>query len=287
MIAYAEVIGDPVAHSRSPTIHRFWLDKSGLQGEYRREQVTPADLSRYLHERKRDPAWRGCNVTMPLKTEVVPHAGRLGAEAQRLHAGNLLFPEGDGSLRLENTDVQGVAEPLRRLGRLPHADQVTTYVQVIGSGGAARGAVLGAGLAGYGDFQIFCRNRSAGLEVAAMTGTPSANCHPLEAIGPIRPNGELDLHRLSHVIINATPMGMAGQPDVPVDLTSYGPDTIVFDMVYSPLETGFLRQARALGLRVIDGLDMLIGQAAPSFEAFFGHPAPREHDPELRERLTA
>ena len=288
VVPYAEVIGDPIAHSKSPLIHRFWLEKLGLEGEYRARKVGSADLHFYLHQRRRDPQWRGCNLTMPLKTRVMPFAGRVSREAQLAGAGNLLVRAEDGSLRLENTDVLGVAEPLSSLPKASYSDHVATYVQVIGSGGAAGAAVRGAALAGFGNFDIFTRNRSAGLALAALAGTPFGECQPLEALAPIR-NAEDGpaAQRFSHVIINATPMGMAGQPDVPIDLSFYFPDTIVFDMVYAPLETGLLRQARALSMRVIDGLDMLIAQAAPSFQAFFGAPPPREHDAELRVLLTA
>jgi shikimate dehydrogenase len=89
------------------------------------------------------------------------------------------------------------------------------------------------------------------------------------------------------VLINATPMGMAGQPEVPVELSAYPADTIVFDMVYFPLDTGLIKLARGSGMRVIDGLHMLVAQAAPAFEMFFGLPAPREHDAELRALLTS
>jgi len=284
---YAEVIGDPIKHSKSPQMHAFWLRKLGLDGDYRATRVTPADLADYLHSRRRDPSWRGCNVTMPLKTAVLAYAGRLGSDAELLGAGNLVVRKGE-LLRLENTDVLGVAEPLRQMGRAAYANHVATYVQIIGSGGAARAAGRGASLAGYGDFDIFCRNRAAGLELAALVGTPFGECQPLDALGPIRNPGDgPEDQRYSHVIINATPMGMAGQPDVPLDLSRYYSDTIVFEMVYAPLDTGLIRQARALGLRIIDGLDMLIAQAAPSFAALFGTAPPREHDAELRELLAA
>ena len=124
--------------------------------------------------------------------------------------------------------------------------------------------------------------------MAELVGAPFGKGHPLEALGPIRNPGDgTDDQRYSIVLINATPMGMTGQPEVPVDLSAYFPDTIVFEMIYNPLETGLVRQARQLGLRVIDGLQMLVAQAAPAFEKFFGQPAPREHDAELRARLIA
>ncbi|WP_294171269.1 shikimate dehydrogenase [uncultured Sphingomonas sp.] len=283
---YAEVIGDPIAHSKSPLIHGFWLGKLGLEGAYRATRVTTDELHLYLAERRRDPSWRGCNVTMPLKRAVVPYAGRLSDDTSVLGAANLLLPDGQGVLRAENSDVRGVAEPLSRLPRADYPGHVATYVQIIGSGGAAFAAGLGAARAGFGDFDVFCRSREQGLTLAGLIGTPFGECQSIDALGPIRnPDSGPEDQRYSHVIINATPLGMAGQPEVPVDLSSYYPDTIVFEMVYHPLETGLVKQARALGLRVIDGVDMLVAQGARAFEAFYGHSAPREHDAELRRLL--
>jgi shikimate dehydrogenase len=286
-VPYAEVIGDPIEHSKSPLIHDFWLEKLGLEGAYRATRVTGDELHLYLAERRRDPNWRGCNVTMPLKRAVVPYAGRLSDDTAVLGAANLLVPDGQGVLRAENSDVRGVAEPLSRSPRADYSGYVATYVQIVGSGGAAFAAGLGAARAGYSDFDVFCRSREQGLALARLVGTPFGECQSIEALGPIRNPGDgPEDQRYSHVIINATPLGMAGQPEVPVDLSSYYRDTIVFEMVYHPLETGLIKQARALGLRVIDGLDMLVAQAARAFGAFYGYPAPREHDAELRRILT-
>ena len=117
-----------------------------------------------------------------------------------------------------------------------------------------------------------------------MVAAASGVACPHDDLGALR---EPPAEGASVILINATPMGMAGQPEVPIDLADYGADTILFDMVYDPLETGLVRQARARGLLVIDGLQMLVGQAAMAFEHFFAAPAPREHDAELRALLTA
>lgn len=282
-LPYAEVIGDPIEHSKSPLVHRFWLERLGLTGEYKATRVTLSDLPAYLQDRRRDPFWRGCNVTMPLKMAVVPLATELSEEAELLGSANLLMRDQQGRLCAENMDVIGVAEPLRRVASPADPGPVATSVQIIGSGGAARAAGRGAVLAGLSKIDVFCRDQDKGRALLATTQILAGECHPLQALGPTRDAGD---RRHSHVIINATPMGMEGQPEVSVDLSRYPSDTVVFDMVYAPLETGLIRQARALGLRVIDGLDMLIGQAAPSFGALFGVPAPREHDRELRQLLV-
>lgn len=287
-VPYAEVIGDPIAHSKSPLIHRFWLRKLGINGDYRAVRVGREGLHRYLQEARSDPLWRGCNVTMPLKEAALPFAQELSSDCEFVSATNCLVPTNDGALQALNFDVEGVAAPLRTVAKADYPNHVATYVYLIGSGGAAKAAGLGAIRAGYGDFEIFTRNRAKGLELAALVGTPFSECEPLQALGPIRNPGDgAEDQRYSIVIINATPLGMLGRDALPIDLASFYPDTVVFDMVYDPLETNLLREARKLGMRTIDGLTMLVEQAAASFAAFFGQPAPRQHDAELRGLLTA
>jgi shikimate dehydrogenase len=284
---YAEVIGDPISHSKSPVIHGFWIEALGLVADYRATHVHGDGLADYFAVRRAVPDWVGCNVTMPHKEAVLAHVDAVDPLAERLRAANCIVKQADGRLVAGNTDVDGVAEPLRRHRIGDYPGHVATYVQIIGAGGAARAAVLGAQAAGYGDFDIF--NRSAGRAdtVAQLAGTAWGTGNPLTALGPIRnPNDGLAEQRYSHILINSTSMGMHGENPVPIDLSAYFPDTIVFDMVYAPLETPLLAQARALGFRTIDGLEMLVGQAATAFERFFGVAPPRDRDAELRRLLV-
>ncbi|HEX8400968.1 MAG TPA: shikimate dehydrogenase [Allosphingosinicella sp.] len=284
---YAEVIGDPIAHSKSPLIHKFWLEKLAIKGDYRAVQVTPADLHVYLVDRARDPEWRGCNVTSPLKRAVLPFMAHVDREASRAGAVNVITPAPGGTRKGRNTDVLAVAELLRQFSRPSYKNHVATYVQIVGAGGAARAAATGAREAGYGDFDVFNRSIEHAHELAASIGAPFGKGNPLGALGPIRKldDGPED-QRYSHVVINATPLGMSGQPPVPIDLSTYYPDTIVLDMVYSPVETPLIREARAFRLATIDGLQMLVAQAAHAFHSFFGQPSPRQYDAELRALLT-
>lgn len=280
---FAEVIGDPIAHSKSPLIHGFWLRALGLRAEYRAAHVRAEVLADYFRARRADPDWAGCNVTMPHKEAVLAHVDEVDGLAARLNAANTIVKRPDGALVAGNTDVDGVAEPLRkhRIGDYPR--HVATYVQIVGAGGAARAAVLGAKAAGYRDFDIFNRSPARADALAELAGAPFGTGNPLEALGPIRnPDDGVAEQRYSHILINATSMGMHGENPVPVDLSAYHPDTIVFDMVYAPLETPLLAQARARGLRTIDGLEMLVAQAAVAFERFFGAAPPRGRDAELR-----
>ncbi|WP_199555408.1 shikimate dehydrogenase family protein [Sandaracinobacteroides hominis] len=291
-MSYAEVIGDPISHSKSPLIHNFWASALGLKVEYRAAHVTADGLADYVAARRADPDWAGCNVTMPHKEAVLAHVDEVDALAAKLNAANTIVRRADGTLVAGNTDVDGVAEPLRRHAIGGYPAHVATYVQIVGAGGAARAAVLGAVAAGFSDFDIFNRSPGRADALAELAGLPFGTGNPLDALGPIRnpregrnPNEPGAVQRYSHILINATSMGMHGENPVQVDLGQYYPDTIVFDMVYAPLETPLLAQARGAGLRTIDGLEMLVGQAATAFERFFGVKPPRERDADLRNLL--
>jgi shikimate dehydrogenase len=286
-VTYAEVIGDPIAHSKSPAIHGFWIRALGLQADYRAVHVRAEELGAYFEARRADPDWAGCNVTMPHKEAALAHVDVVDPLAARLNAANTIVKRADGALVAGNTDVEGVAEPLLRHRIGGYAGHVATYVQIVGAGGAARAAVLGAQAAGHGHFDIFNRTPARADALAALAGAPFGTGNPLEALGPIRnPREPGAVQRYSHILINATAMGMNGADPVPVDLSAYFPDTIVFDMVYHPLETPLLAAARRQGLRTIDGLEMLVGQAATAFERFFGVGPPRERDADLRALLV-
>lgn len=286
---YAEVIGDPIAQSKSPAIHRFWLDKLRIDADYRACLVQADGLAAYIADRRADPLWRGCNITMPHKQTVIPLLDDLDPLAERVGAVNTIIRSTDQRLTGCNTDVAGVAEPLRLMPIGGYPDHIATCVYIIGAGGAARGAIVGAQQAGPFDIDIFNRTVEKAHPLAVMANAAAGEAHPLEHLTPIRnPDDELEGQRYSHILINASSMGMLGNPPVPIDLSFYYPDTIVFDMVYSPLETPLLAEARRRGLRTIDGLAMLIGQAAEAFRKFFGFDPPREDgDAELRALLTA
>ena len=266
---YAEVIGDPIAQSKSPAIHGFWLEKLGIAADYRACHVTAAGLGDYLAARRADPHWRGCNVTMPHKQAVIPLLDALDPLAARVGAVNTIVRGGDGGLTGYNTDVPGFVEPL--------AGRQIESATVIGAGGAAR-AVLVA-LAGQGVRWVALRNRSVDKAAALLTefGVPGA-AEPLEGQAPI-----------SALLVNTSALGMTGQPPLPLSVLDFVADGgTAYDIVTSPLDTELLKAARARGLATIDGLAMLIGQAAAAFTLFFGAPPPRgDNDAQLRARLTA
>lgn len=279
---YAEVIGDPIAHSKSPAIHNFWLEKLGAAPTYRAEHVLSDKLGDYIKSRRSDSEWRGCNITMPHKQAVIDLADRLDPVATQIGAINTLVREGDQLIGY-NTDAVGFLEPLR--GELSQ-EHYFRMARVLGTGGASRAIV--AGLAGQG-FTIVLAGRNPDkarsiLEEVAPKGQHHAVhldhfAEPTDFAFDDR-DGCLDL------VVNASPLGMRGQSELAFDWSHAPPGAIAYDIVTDPLDTALLRNARAAGHQTLDGLNMLIGQAAAAFEKFFGQAAPREHDAQLRELLT-
>lgn len=279
---YAEVIGDPIAHSKSPAIHNFWLEKLGAAPTYRAEHVLSDKLGDYIKSRRSDSEWRGCNITMPHKQAVIDLADRLDPVATQIGAINTLVREGDELIGY-NTDAVGFLEPLR--GELSQ-EHYFRMARVLGTGGASRAIV--AGLAGQG-FTIVLAGRNPDkarsiLEEVAPKGQHHAVhldhfAEPTDFAFDDR-DGCLDL------VVNASPLGMRGQSELAFDWSHAPPGAIAYDIVTDPLDTALLRNARAAGHQTLDGLNMLIGQAAAAFEKFFGQAAPREHDAQLRELLT-
>jgi shikimate dehydrogenase len=272
---YAEVIGDPIAQSKSPAIHNFWLGKLGIAADYRACHVRMEELADYFARRRGDTDWLGCNVTMPHKLAALHHADSADPLVRVVGAANTMISE-NGNLIAYNTDVDGILAALPESLMPPESE-----VCILGTGGAARAAFAACKRRGIWIVLSSARNREAGkvlLEQFKMGGS----FKPLE-----------DAHnvRTAEVIINATSLGMTGHPPMPVEVLEHLRHplrgAVVFDMVYSPLQTEFLRSAASAGCRTVDGLTMLIGQAAAAFEKFFGQPAPREHDAELRALLTA
>lgn len=271
---YAEVIGDPIAQSKSPLIHNFWLGKLGIAAEYRKTHVKPEGLAAFLDERRNDPDWRGCNVTIPHKENVARLVDLADEAATAVGAVNTVWPA--GGLHGTNTDVDGVAEAI---GSRPLTDR---NVVVIGAGGAARSAFAFLATQGCGAVQVVARNK-----VKAMTA--ARECGLVVQVHPFAPGSSA--FNDAALVINATQLGMAGQqamPDfIPEGLESMARDGLVFDMVYAPLRTDLLQSAGNLGIATSDGLTMLVGQAATAFARFFGQTPPRQFDADLRALLTS
>lgn len=274
---YAEVIGDPVAHSKSPLIHDFWLAKLGIAAEYRKTRVRPDQLAAYLAARRGDPGWRGCNVTVPHKEAVLPLIETLDPSAGRVGAVNTIVAGAGERLIGHNTDVDGILAALPAALMAPGAE-----VCLIGAGGAARAALAACKRRGIAKIRISARDRPAAERLRAE----------FRLEGRVAALDDAHNIRTAEVIINATSLGMIGKPAMPQAILDHLadpllPGVVVFDMVYAPLDTALLVAARSVGSRTVDGLQMLVAQAAAAFALFFGARAPREHDAELRALLTA
>lgn len=258
---YAEVIGDPVAQSKSPAIHKTWLAACGLEGDYRATQVRPEGLAAYIATRRTDPDWRGCNVTIPHKQAIIPLLDTIDPGAEAIGAVNCVAP-GPKGLEGRNSDIDGIAAALDAI------DLAGRKVALIGAGGAARAAIAYLAQQDVGSLTLLVRDPKKAESLREMA--------PAIAIRSLAEAGEVFAG--ARLIINASPMGMDGAAPMPPTLldavAAHSAGAALFDMVYKPLETGFLATGRAHGGTGIDGLTMLIGQARAAFALFFGHPAP-------------
>ena len=266
---YAEVIGDPIAHSKSPLIHGFWLAALGIDTAYRAVHVPPDRLPGYFAERRDDPDWRGCNVTVPHKLAALDHVADPGGVRGSIGAINTVFRGENGAPTGTNTDAAGFWSPIAGL------DLAGERVAVVGTGGAARAVLFALRQVGVGHVTVLARNPLKAAGLLAGFGL-KGDTVPLDA--PLPP---------ATLLVNASSLGMAGQPPLTLDLVPLPEDALVYDLVYAPLETPLLAAARARGLETVDWLEMLVAQAAVAFELFFGAEPPRERDGELRERLAA
>jgi shikimate dehydrogenase len=281
---YAEVIGDPIAQSKSPILHGFWLDALGIDAVYGRQQLRRDELEAYLGQRRQDPAWRGCNVTLPHKQAVLELIDAVDPLAARIGAVNTIVPE-QGRLVGTNTDAPGFLEPLAP--RLAQRHLLRT-ARILGTGGAAR--AIAHALWDQG-FTLIIAGRDLAKAEALADEFDRADAHACTLDTLARPlafdwgdmDGRLDL------LVNATSLGMSGQPALPIDFSNVPPGAIVYDAVYAPLVTPLLREAEARGHPHIGGLAMLIGQGRIAFRHFFGATPPEdaESDAALITRLTA
>ena len=281
---YAEVIGDPIAQSKSPKIHNFWLGKLGIAADYRAAHVRADELADYLATRRTDPLWRGCNVTMPHKQAVIPLLDRLDPLAARVGAVNTVVGQSDGTVTGYNTDVPGFLEPLRSLLDGVHYFRMA---RVLGTGGAAR-AIITA-LASE-KLVIVLAGRNPEKARALLDDLDPASEHHVADLAHFADATDFsfdDREQCLDLVVNASSLGMNGQPALNFDLSHAPPGSVFYDIVTSPLDTDFLKAASAAGFRTVDGLSMLIGQADHAFRRFFGATPPRGGaDAELRALLT-
>lgn len=251
------VIGWPIAHSRSPVIHRFWLKELGLPGDYVIWPVEPGTAPAFFAALPQS-GLAGCNVTVPHKEAAFAAVAEMDAAARSVGALNTIWLEG-GRLVGANTDVPGFLANLD--AGAPGWDADPGMAVVLGAGGSARAVVHALATRGFAPVTVVNRTSSRADALAAAFG------------GPVRAAGWDALPRLlpsARVLVNTTTLGMEGQPPLVLDLAALPESAVVTDLIYVPLETGLLASARARGFRAVDGLGMLLHQAVPGFERWFG-----------------
>jgi shikimate dehydrogenase len=262
------IIGWPISHSRSPMIHGYWLRKYGIDGSYVKQAVRPEEVSAFLSG-MREQGFAGCNVTIPHKEAVFAAAALKSAAARAAGAANTLWFEG-GKLAADNTDSSGFMSHLR--ASAPSFDAGRQAVAVLGAGGGSRGIVYALLEAGAPEVRIFNRTRDRADAVAGFFGArvKSHDWHD-----------RVDRSRDVGLLVNATSLGMHGAPGLDMPLAHVPDACIVCDLVYVPLLTPLLAAARKRGLATVDGLGMLLHQATPGFQKWFGVA------PEVTEELRA
>jgi shikimate dehydrogenase len=259
----AGVIGWPVAHSRSPLLHGHWIAEHGLRGAYVPLAVAPGRLEAALRGL---PAlgFAGCNVTIPHKVDTLRLVDRVEPLARRIGAVNLVVVAADGTLEGRNTDAFGFVQSLHESQPGWRADAGPAVV--LGAGGAARAIVAGLMDAGAREIRLLNRTPARAQELAADLQDAGSGCR-LQALPWEMRHAALAGAAL---VVNTTSQGMHGQEPLDLHLDALPRAAVVYDAVYVPLETPLLAAARLRGHPVVDGLGMLLHQARPAFEAWFG-----------------
>jgi shikimate dehydrogenase len=256
MNAIAAVIGHPIGHSLSPDIHNYWLKLANIRGEYRAHDVAPDRLSDAV-KKFADEGYVGLNVTLPHKEAVMTLCDDLSDAARAIGAVNTIVFAND-KIYGDNTDAVGFADNLVAADE----DKIFDSAIILGAGGAARAVCFALKNLGVLDFTILNRDVARAeklLTELSLAGTAA----------PLKNNGSAQ-HDQADILVNCTSLGMTGQPPLPFNLGQIGKHTIVADIVYKPLQTEFLKAAHKRGCKTVDGLGMLIHQAAAAFEQFYG-----------------
>ena len=257
-IPLAGVIGSPIAHSRSPRLQNYWLRKYGIRGHYIPMDVTRDKLENVIRTLP-DMGFVGVNITIPHKETVMNIVDQITDRATLIGAANTLIFRKDGKIHADNTDGYGFFETLQ--SSAPTWDPKAGPAVVLGAGGAARAVV--ASLTGAGVPEVLLCNRTRiraeqlredfGLRVKVVDWVKAGNI--LEE---------------ANLVVNTTSLGMVGKPELRVPLDGLRKEMTVMDLVYTPLKTHLLQTAEAAGCTTVDGLGMLLHQAVPGFERWFG-----------------
>ncbi|PLL14692.1 shikimate dehydrogenase [Tabrizicola sp. TH137] len=257
-IPLAAVIGSPIAHSRSPALHGYWLKRYGIKGFYIPMDVAQADLEQVLRMMPK-MGFVGANVTIPHKEAILNIADVITDRAALIGAANTLIFRKDGKIQADNTDGAGFIANLRQAA--PHWTPSIGPAAVFGAGGAARAVIAALIEVGVPEIRLANRTRA---RADALRSDFGAKVHVHEWV---QADAMIDG---ATTVVNTTSLGMTGKPDLVLPLDSLSPHALVTDLVYTPLKTQFLIEAEERGATVVDGLGMLLHQAAPGFERWFG-----------------
>ncbi|MEE8532745.1 MAG: shikimate dehydrogenase [Alphaproteobacteria bacterium] len=269
----AGVMGWPVAHSRSPRVHGFWLERYGVDGAYVPLPVAPEKLADSLRALP-GLGFAGVNLTVPHKETALAAVDALADGARRIGAVNMVTVDDTGGLVGDNSDAFGFIENLRR--GAPGWSAAAGPAVVLGAGGAARAVCVALADAGVAEIRVVNRTAARAEALAGDLDGSLVVCSW---------NERNDVLAGAALLVNATTLGMTGAPALAIDLAGLAAHAVVNDIVYVPLETPLLAAARAAGRRAVDGLGMLLHQARPGFAAWFG--VEPEVTPELRTFVLA
>ncbi len=258
-IPLAGVIGSPIAHSRSPALHGYWLKRYGIKGHYIPLDIAQADLAEALRMLPR-MGFVGCNVTIPHKESVLHLADVVSDRAALIGAANTLVFRKDGKVQADNTDGSGFIANIRQ--HAPQWQPASGPAAVFGAGGASRAVIAALIEVGVPEIRLANRTRARADALRSDFGAK------LRVYDWVQAEAMIDG---AATVVNTTALGMTGKPDLVLPLDSLARGTLVTDLVYTPLKTQFLIEAETRGATVVDGLGMLLHQAAPGFERWFGH----------------
>ena len=255
----AGVVGWPVNHSISPILHRFWLVENNVDGDYVLFTVMPNDFETFMRNLPNENI-KGLNITLPYKQEALKFCDRIDTAAKRAGAVNTIVIDPNRKLLGTNTDIYGFVQNLK--SRFPRWYSNSAPVAVIGSGGAARAVIIGLqDHLNVKNIKLFNRSKDRARKLSTDLGG-SITVWSLDQL-------PAELSDVS-MLINTTSLGMSGQDELEVDITALPRKCVVYDIVYSPLKTRLLEAAKVQGNPTVDGLGMLLYQAQPGFESWFG-----------------
>lgn len=270
-IPLAGVIGSPIAHSRSPRLHKYWLRKYGLPGEYIPMDIASGDLEDCIRMLPK-LGFVGLNVTIPHKEHVMTLVDLISDRAALIGSVNTLIFREDGKIHGDNTDGYGFLQNLKQ--GAPDWSPNGGPAAIIGAGGAARAVISSLLDGGVPEIRLTNRTRNRADALQREFGQKVTVVDWLQAG---------NMFDGAHTIVNASSLGMVGKPEMRIPLDALSKDAVVTDLVYTPLDTPLLTYARSIGCRTVDGLGMLLHQAVPGFERWFGHRP--EIDAGLREAV--